>query len=39
MKRTKCIENGIRLIEVPYTVKPHDMEQFVAGELAKFGFR
>ena len=38
MKRTKCKENGIRLIEVPYTVKPSELESYVDKELVKFGF-
>ena len=38
MKRTKCRENGISLIEVPYTVKENELEQFIERELYKFGF-
>ena len=39
MKRTKCKENGIHLIEVPYTVKPYDLEEYVDKELIRFGFK
>jgi hypothetical protein len=39
MKRTKCIQNGITLIEVPFTVKPHEIESYVNRELIRFGFR
>lgn len=38
MKRTKCKENGIRLIEVPYTVKHSDLEDYVDRELKTMGF-
>ena len=38
MKRTKCKEHGIKLIEVPYTVKSDDLEAYVNSELKKFGF-
>jgi hypothetical protein len=39
MKRVKCKENGIQLIEVPYTVKPHELEDYVYKELLRFGFK
>lgn len=39
MKRTKCRENGIKLIEVPYTVKEHNIEEFILAELRKFGYK
>ena len=39
MKRNKCRDHGIRLIEVPYTVKPADLENYVDKELFKFGFK
>lgn len=34
MKRTKCQQNGIFLIEVPYTVKVEDIEKYIRNELA-----
>lgn len=33
MKRTKCKENGIKLIEVPYTVPIPDIERYIKDEL------
>jgi len=38
MKRVKCRENGIALIEVPYTVKHNDLENFVRKELVRLEF-
>lgn len=38
MKRTKCRENKIILIEVPYTVKHEDLESYVEKELQKLGY-
>ena len=38
MKRVKCKENGVTLIEVPYTVPPERIPQFIDEELVKFGF-
>ena len=38
MKRTKCRENGVKLIEVPYTVKSHELQDFVERELVSLGF-
>ena len=33
MKRTRCKEYGIRLIEVPYTIKHHMIESFIDKEI------
>lgn len=38
MKRTKCKENGVKLIEVPFTVKPYELENHVEKELVRLGF-
>ena len=38
MKRVKCKEHGICLIEVPYTVRNDDIPNFLRNELVKFGF-
>jgi hypothetical protein len=38
MKRTKCKENGIFLIEVPYTVSHEKIPNYLETELLKFGF-
>lgn len=35
MKKTKCQQNGIFLIEVPYTVKVEDIESYIRNELKK----
>ena len=35
MKRQKCQENGITLIEVPYTVKIDDIEGFLISKINK----
>ena len=34
-KRKKCIENGVRLIEIPYWIQPMDLENYIRRELAK----
>jgi hypothetical protein len=39
MKRVKCRENRIILIEVPYTVNIPDIEGYLVKELNKNGFR
>lgn len=39
MKRVKCRENGVVLIEVPYTVDIHDIEDYLTNKLRKHGFR
>ena len=39
MKRMKCKENGVTLIEVPYTVKPEDIERYLIDELRKHGYK
>lgn len=38
MKRVKCRENNVILIEVPYTVKHNDLEDFIRKELIKYEF-
>ena len=38
-KRAICKERGIKLIEVPYTVKPEQIEGHLRKECRKFGFR
>jgi hypothetical protein len=38
MKRSLCKENGIKLIEVPYTVKHNDIAVYLAKELVRLGF-
>lgn len=38
MKRQMCKDNGVRLIEVPNTVKLQDIESFLRTELRKTGF-
>jgi hypothetical protein len=38
IKKTLCEKNGIKLIEVPYTVKLKDMETFIRLEARKLGF-
>lgn len=37
MKRRICKENGILLIEVPYTVKLEDIKEFIEKELSRNG--
>lgn len=39
IKRQLCKENGITLIEVPYTVKIEDIENFLRKELRQKGFQ
>ena len=38
IKRMLCKNNGIKLIEVPYTVKLEDMETFLRIEARKLGY-
>ena len=38
MKKTKCKEHGIKLIEIPYTVKLEDIESFIRIEAKKLGY-
>lgn len=38
MKRVKCRENGITLIEVPYNVSHDKIPTYLERELLKFGF-
>jgi hypothetical protein len=39
MKRTKCKENNVILIEVPYTVKIEDIKRYIMNELKKYNVR
>lgn len=39
MKRRICKEHGITLIEVPYTVKVHDIRRFLIDEIRKSGYK
>ncbi len=39
LKRMKCKENGVLLIEVPHKVKEADIETFLRKELAKNGVK
>ena len=38
LKRIKCKEHHIRLIEIPYTVKIEDIESFIRFEAKKLGY-
>jgi hypothetical protein len=38
LKRRMCIDNGVKLIEVPYTVKYEQVENYVINELKKNGY-
>lgn len=38
MKRMKCKEKGITLIEVPYSVPHHKLEEYVEAELQRLNF-
>lgn len=35
MKRTKCRENGITLIEVPYNIRLENIEKYIKNELLR----
>ena len=39
MKRQKCKENGVLLIEVPYSVKLEDIKGFIEKELTRAGVK
>lgn len=38
MKKNKCRENGVKFIEVPYTIKTEDIEKYIKKELQKLKF-
>jgi hypothetical protein len=38
MKKNKCKDQGIQLIEIPYTVKLEDIESFIRIESKKLGY-
>jgi len=38
MKRNLCNKHGIRLIEVPYTVKTYDIKKFIHKKLKQLGY-
>ena len=38
IKKFKCRDNGINLIEVPYTVKTEEIENYLIGELRKLNY-
>lgn len=38
MKRDLCAKNGIKLIEVPYTIKQGDIETFLLNEIKNMGY-
>lgn len=39
MKKIMCRDNGITLIEVPYTVKVSDIERFLVDKLRQVGYK
>lgn len=39
MKRVKCRDAGVMLIEVPYTVSHDEIERYIDNELEKLNFR
>jgi hypothetical protein len=39
MKRQLCKEQGINLIEVPYTVKVEDIRNFLEKEVILLGYQ
>jgi hypothetical protein len=38
MKRNLCEKNGVKLIEVPYTVKVEEIKGYLTSELKKLGY-
>lgn len=38
LKRRMCEDNGITLIEVPYTVKNDQLEPYIMKKLSKYGY-
>ena len=39
MKRVKCRDAGVKLIEVPYTVPAHKIENYIENNLIELGFK
>lgn len=39
IKRMKCQENGIKLIEVPYTVKEVELYDYILDKMIKLGYK
>jgi hypothetical protein len=39
IKRRMCKDNGVNLIEVPYTVKLPDIKWYIENELRKLGYK
>lgn len=38
MKKTKCRENGINYLEIPYNVKLDDLEDYIISKCRDFGY-
>ena len=38
MKDQMCVQNGIKLIRVPYTIKEKDIEEFITIKLKQIGY-
>lgn len=38
MKKTKCRENGINYLEIPYNIKLSDLEQYIISKCRDFGY-
>lgn len=39
VKDVKCKENGVILIRIPYTIKIHNIEEYIKTELRKYGYK
>jgi hypothetical protein len=39
IKKMKCVENGIKFIEVPYTVKESDVYGFILKKVREMGYK